>query len=1041
MSPMQAGRIKGILGRKIRGASGVVTLAKLIESEVGAGATVRTEPVSKKLTPARRRAIEDEIRQLRREATDNRSRREELSEQIASMVRTLDSGHEAFQHRVLASPDGTLRDADSITKHGLDYAEYLTKRGVGASTATDAPTRPTPRNAGFINVEILSDVLKAGKWAAEHTVQAAQWVAHQGFKTITDAARGLIRTFGDGIRKFVRSIWAAANDIASHAKREGAVGVVGRESRTATQERARAAIPGLVKAAGEKAATDAKGVGEIAGSLTRLWSRPLDEIKGAGEVGRSLNEKAVKVTQVAKEYLSQWNDDLVAFKKAVSGNLLRSESRANRPAVHELHELVDHGDGIQSTKFDIAADAGSGKVYDSLSPAAKKIVDDYRALSLKIGQAAEQAGLTIEVNGEKIPFKAGRGGMVWRTLTDEALGILAHPDSKEFRELATKLAKANGIEHEIALGRLRRMSDRVKSRTVATETAREFDVFPTHMTINGHLTMLRPSSPADAAESMAQKMAQRLGFVSQFTDDAAEPQRWVDGISDVKPELAGQTKDLMAALAGIPVTLPDAVPGSAAAEALRSGRFVEQLLRVGLLTKSFIPNLPESVAKVPAMVGARRWLATWKDVATSPRDVLHETARIYARSQDVSNWFVEPGKRRESIARIARQLGLAVPRAVNEFNEFFAAASGLRFAGDLKAGRVAHADKARLELMRFTKPEIESLLAGKADDRLYNEVARRVTEWTQGSTSRASQRSRASNSRRYNALVAFDAYAQMTANRLGRVLEKVYRNPKDPGSWTVAAEFLGGHATSGALATLVGAYVYGGLFGLEERANEAADDPAAFAMESFKYATFGGPAEALLRGVNDSRGSKGLGEIAVQTVRPVSVLGDALNMYHGSGRYRDQTALEQAQTFLTSNVTLFPNLVNWAAGMGFIKGDPELQTSLKAYYRWKKDAGLAGSFEAPDVRSNPEAFYIHMRRVARGIQDKDAATIQRELRAAIGTGNQGTKTVKQSLLGKRVLSDLKPEQSRALRDRIGDDAYNKLAQYDALLTAWAKHLR
>ena len=187
---------------------------------------------------------------------------------------------------------------------------------------------------------------------------------------------------------------------------------------------------------------------------------------------------------------------------------------------------------------------------------------------------------------------------------------------------------------------------------------------------------------------------------------------------------------------------------------------------------------------------------------------------MYARSRDTENWIVDPGKAREYIARIARDIGLALPKAVNEFNEYFAAAAGIRFANDLRIGSVSSADVVRLELMGFTPAEVTSLMNQTADTELYNSVARQMAQYTQGSTSLPAERSRAASSRRHKSLIFADTFAQFTMNRTVQVLDKYRKNPKDMAAAKVAAEYLMGSTASGAGALLLASLATGGLYGL-----------------------------------------------------------------------------------------------------------------------------------------------------------------------------------------------------------------------------------
>jgi hypothetical protein len=254
------------------------------------------------------------------------------------------------------------------------------------------------------------------------------------------------------------------------------------------------------------------------------------------------------------------------------------------------------------------------------------------------------------------------------------------------------------------------------------------------------------------------------------------------------------------------------------------------VLRGGALTTAAVPNALESGTKSLALGGVGPWARAMWQIARHPisREL---TAAIGARTVDRVKWMTRPGRTAEDVAKAISGILTYPMKAVNEFNELHAAQTGVELAKDVKAGKNAASNSFRLELLGFSPEQAERMSQGRGTEKEYKAIATRFPLVTQGagrgSAGSPAERSRAANSGLYQALVPFDSYAQMTANRTARLYSRwlsAMRGgtvPQKAAATKVLAQYHVGHALAGAGAAFIYAYLNGGAAGVKERAAEA----------------------------------------------------------------------------------------------------------------------------------------------------------------------------------------------------------------------------
>jgi hypothetical protein len=355
----------------------------------------------------------------------------------------------------------------------------------------------------------------------------------------------------------------------------------------------------------------------------------------------------------------------------------------------------------------------------------------------------------------------------------------------------------------------------------------------------------------------------------------------------------------------------------------------------------------------------------WK-IARHPTASRELTAAIGARTVDRVKWMTRPGRTAEDVAKAISGILTYPMKAVNEFNELHAAQTGVELAKDVRAGKNAASNSFRLELLGFSPEQAERMSQGRGTEKEYKAIATRFPLVTQGagrgSAGSPAERSRAANSGLYQALVPFDSYAQMTANRTARLYSRwlsAMRSgtvPQKAAATKVLAQYHVGHALAGAGAAFIYAYLNGGTAGVKERAAEATDAPLGFIRDALLNSMVGGVAG---RFVNSAQrpGPTKLGDIATSMSYPASLLQEGFDAVGGTGKYRDQTPLERAGTFLSGRLTASKAVATMMAAFGLGEDDtvwkrPPAATTAGAASRATSTRTPATSSPARAARSS-----------------------------------------------------------------------------------------
>lgn len=815
-----------------------------------------------------------------------------------------------------------------------------------------------------------------------------------------------------------------------------------------------ALTPALASAAEQATRTPRQAVGGAlreAANWTHNWAEPLiDRVRRAGgDWGAALSEKAAAATDTTKALMRQWEPTVQAALKTASG--VGDHPLKRLKALRNLMRIEEDGaSGGGSHGFSRFQRAVEGKIPDSeLDPIEKEVVDAYRRVVAMTGATARDMGVQVTdpLTGQRVAFRPAEGGKrMIRHLTPEAWDMIhAGADDPGFRALVKAVSDANGgADVKLVTREMLELRDADPvTRSAAFEHLRTLKEFPTHVKVDGHMVPVLHSNPFTAIDQLYRQQAMRLGYIAHFGQNpeaaTAAVKRYVEAGG-----ARADAEDLIRALNGVPPAIMKAVGGSNLRQARRVGRAILSLFKTGLLSRSGLVNLPEPLGNTLTFAGSKRLARAYAHLAAHPRAAAQEAARWGVLADKMLNLAIEPGRKLEDVPRVIRQitdrLNPLSGHYANDLNELVSAWSGKLMADDLQAGRGTAADRVRLDILGYTDEQADRMLAGKASAAEYEGLPERMATISQGAGALPAQRSKAGNSRLWNAVIAFDSYAQMKANRLGRTIsaaQRAWNRGDKAAAFQVMSQQVLGTTASGAGALALRAAALGGTAGLMDFGYETIHDPVASLGGFLRSAVMSGAADALWRVAAESNPNDFTDSAWDQTRRivlPVYLAGEMIDFFAGQGRYHDQSAAERARTFLEGNVTVTRPLVTLAATLGLADKDLKRDTAISAYWRWRRENAPADRHIPGQTTPEHERFRRFMRRAVEDIRhNRNPAA---HLRQALGVSGDGS-SVAASLRGRRLLSDLKPDQLKALAGAIGPDQYHELQHYDWLLTHWA----
>jgi hypothetical protein len=381
---------------------------------------------------------------------------------------------------------------------------------------------------------------------------------------------------------------------------------------------------------------------------------------------------------------------------------------------------------------------------------------------------------------------------------------------------------------------------------------------------------------------------------------------------------------------------------------------------------------------------------------------------------------------------------------LNELQEGSAAATARVVTERIEAGTLSGWERRQLpqtfKIMGFTDAQVNQLMAG--DRNLLSQFERKAASFLTSGNKAIAEGSRVGANRLFNSIFRFQSYPMMKLNQFRKVASN-WAESMRTGSVRqklAASEqmgrFLFGTTMQGALTVAIVTLAYEGLFGLKIKSNEAKDEPLKFLTESF-LATLGGPLYLVMRGAK-AKGLRGIGEQAVRSFFPYTIVRDIMDAAQGEASYKDMSRWDRTAKLATQKMPGLRAAALALSAFGLSEADPKLEASIKAFYRWRRDE--LGFTEREDFLNDDEraAFRTAMKKSVEALKRGDFDAYYQSLADGLIEAAGDKTKVTESLKARKLLKTpggkaLTPDQLESLGNRIGGDALDRLLYFDHML--------
>jgi len=695
---------------------------------------------------------------------------------------------------------------------------------------------------------------------------------------------------------------------------------------------------------------------------------------------------------------------------------------------------------------------------------AKDIVDLARTANLEIGKLAEQASWGGFV-------ASGKFQRNWTSLGMEIVGMgKGHP---LFDELAEGLAKAN----DKPVGQMQDYLLKIKEtldglggdsagmRKINQDFERKLPKIITHIKVAGAWQEVVHTHLPNYLEQSAQKSATSAAFRNVFPEkDAVSklrtslnapgeiPSRNMADVDALVRALQGLHSDSVLTR-GLSANLNPALMGVATANKV--------LGEVGgklALSGTFITNIPETLmGATPQFFGYRNFLEGVMRVG----DLYPQMELAGQVNRTIRDWSYDPSSPVRSTSRI---VGNGISKAtgqlmLNEFQEAVAASTAYVVAERIRTGQLSKWEQSMLpqtfKSMGFDKAQVNQIMTGNPE--LLAQFQSRAAAFLTGGNIALAEKSRLGGNILFNSIFRFQSYPMTKMNQLSGVTGNWFESmrsvlDKKPGSGKelvdssrLMARFVFGTGMQGAMTQAVLALAYGGLAEMDVRRHEAQADMVNFAKDAF-VSTIGGPLYLISRGVEEG-GMSGVAKGITQSMFPITMTQELLDMSNGIGAYKDLDPHDRAAMFLKKRVPGSRAVNTGLSIWGLSDEDPKMEAALRGFYRWRrKELGTREESVRLKEKDPQSEFRVQMKKLAKEIKaGRDFGDALSAAFEEAGEAEINPKAVAQSLRGRMVLEGvsgkrLTDEQLQSLEKNIGPKAMQKLEDYDMLLKTLASAL-
>jgi N12 class adenine-specific DNA methylase len=833
----------------------------------------------------------------------------------------------------------------------------------------------------------------------------------------------------------------------------------------------------------------AAGTAELLARVAQWWNEDLISVvrkQGAG--GAWFAKRGEQALARTKRVFGKLHPRM---KRAL---LLVSGVNANGTPDMEAHRASEW---LQTTRRDGASgfaraqDAIEGRMKRGAVPdRVKQWVKEQRRLQWRMGKMAQHAkvygrrakgllqlvmdpatgGMTVR------KFTPTKGGRVFLRMASPYLtDMMMNPRGPAWDLYISEIARLNNLPVPTVRKIIEPMTGKKYQRTHA-EIPRVLKVHPTHLYVpdgrgGERVIPLLEVHPYRYTQASVTSFSHRIGFVARFGqsltrhDPKAGKFDALESLRDQGIQRGVNGKDMdnmLRALAGIPLDESNVEVGTLAYEALTGTRQLMGMMRSSMLSRAWVPNLPEFMGNITTFGGVNRMLRAM--ISLGPRNFATTSfmvERLGLASADVANLTAHRDRWLETQTRRWGQgvLRLFPTKPVWMWQEKHGAVTGLLLARDIQSGRGTELSRefdrwTLISLLDYSAKEADRLMAGKGTNDEYIEVASRFA--SRSNTTKmtmAAESSAAANNRVYRDLMWFTAYPQMKARSFARVSRALYEaiiaakaNPSKQNltrlgvAATKFAQYHVGTTASGATAYAIIAFLKGGPAGLAVVWRELEEDPLWFFAKAWGFAHLGPVITSLGR-------VYGRGDIESwwKFSAPITMFTELYNAMAGYGNYERYELPERMRRYASRGMPGPRAFWSLATSIGLTPTDGALNTAIDEYWLWRRShLGDPGRYTAGRAETAEELEHLRFRRemlkAYKMMVRKDALAREEAIRAqlnrALDVEGKDLRSVAGSIRARKLLSRISEEQREAFA-AYSPESYRRLEEHDLMLERWA----
>jgi hypothetical protein len=800
---------------------------------------------------------------------------------------------------------------------------------------------------------------------------------------------------------------------------------------------------------------------QIRGKVGDLYSEPLVERLGrvGGPVAKTVTRENLEIVARAKQLYGEISADFLDTARRVAGQAFRGGSTwvqgvrkiSGNAGISKFHEIIE-----------TRAETGN---WDHVPPKFRESAAIWYDANMAIGRMAEKANPL---------FKAG--GKVQRILTSYGYDIVKRGGGKAWNMWSEALADVNGKSVDDTRQFLTKWkteldkpgADATHLDKLAQDFKRQFPKVVTHIRpakgMGWHAIV--QSNPFSYLEQAAQRTANAVAFREVYPLAEKEGKYESSGKLEatraaVQAEIdtnkyGNEFDNVMKALQGHPLDsitqwwmAPDSVTGAA----YRALGEVTAPMRALMLSASAAVNVVETL-----MGGAHIFNGygpAFKAMLRS-KTLFAQLKRSGMLNASIKDFSFDPSAPIRSLSRMMSNIlsrGF-MSEFLNEFQEFTGASSARIVADEIRAGTMSATDKqnviSTMRAMGIDTKSAKEAVEGRSPKTVQVFETKAAAFLSSGNTATA-ERSRLGASRFFNSLFWFHSYPMMKLNQLRSLynnLNESVRTGDKPQQWADAkkiSRYIFGTGLQGAGTLILMRLLTEGAAGLETLDKEAEDDPLAFVMNSFIQG-IGGPLALAARLFERVGGVQSLASEVVGSMAPVGVVGELWDMAAGNGKYDGADFMSKVGLFIRSKTPAMRLAKRAVATLGLAKNSADLDAAISAFRRWKREekGQLKITNELKDQEDQAK-FRFHMGKVVEAMKKNDLDAYMKQMGAALSirefeemSYKEQQKSISSSLRSRKLLSKLEDEDLENLRKRIGDNAFQRLIDYDDMLEIEAK---